>query len=97
MPVPKGFARVSASERKPLSEAKRVADADPAEVLSVTIRVRRRPDGPALLSLDELAKVPLHRRQFASREEFAARYGASPDDLGAVAAFAEAPRPQGHG
>ena len=90
MPVPKGFARVSGSEHKPLSGAKRVADADPTEVLSVTIRVRRRTDGLPLLSLEELAKIPLHRRQFAAREEFAARYGASPDDLGAVAAFAEA-------
>ena len=90
MPVPKGCARVSGSEHKPLSGAKRVADADPTEVLSVTIRVRRRTDGLPLLSLEELAKIPLHRRQFAAREEFAARYGASPDDLGAVAAFAEA-------
>jgi Pro-kumamolisin, activation domain len=89
MTVPKGYVAVAGSERRPARGAKRVADADPAEVFSVTIRVRRRPDGPPIRGLDEWAKIPLNQREFLSREEFAALHGASPEDLDSVRAFAE--------
>jgi kumamolisin len=88
MPVPKGFVRIAGSDRHIARGAKRVADADPGELLTVTIRVRRRPDGPPMPSLDDLAKIPLNRRKFPSREEFAERHGASAQDFAAVAAFA---------
>jgi Pro-kumamolisin, activation domain/Abnormal spindle-like microcephaly-assoc'd, ASPM-SPD-2-Hydin/Subtilase family len=89
MTVPKGYVAVPGSDRRPARGAKRVADADPAEVFSVTIRVRRRPDGPPIRGLDEWAKIPLNQRKFLTREELAAAHGASPDDLAAVVAFAE--------
>jgi len=90
MAVFRGFAPVTGSERQPAAGATRVADADPDESLSVTIRVRRRPDGPPMPSLGDLAKIPLDEREFPSREEFARLYGAADDDLAAVAAFAQA-------
>jgi hypothetical protein len=88
MPVQKGFVAISGSKRKPARGAIRTGDADRKESFSVTIRVRRRPDGPPMPSLDELGKIPLNQRKFLSREEFAARHGASAEDLAAVTAFA---------
>lgn len=90
MPTPHGLVRLVGSERRPLRGAARVADADPAELIAVTIRVRRRANGPPLPSLEELGKIPLNRRRFPSREEFARRHGAAPEDFAAVTAFAEA-------
>jgi hypothetical protein len=92
MAAPKGFVRIEGSERIPARGATRVAAADPAELLTVTIRVRQRPDGPPLPSLDDWAKIPLNRRKYLSREEFATRHGASAEDFAAVRTFAE-----GHG
>jgi subtilase family serine protease len=64
-----------------------VGPADPKEVLSVSIRVRRRPDAPALPDANRLA-APVGARTFLSREDFAARYGAAQEDLDRVAEFA---------
>jgi hypothetical protein len=86
MSTPKGFIVLAGSERSPARGAKRVADADPAESLSVTIRVRRRTDGPPMPTLEDWAKIPLNRRKYLSRQEFAALHGASPEDFAAVAA-----------
>ena len=89
MVAPRGLVAVTGSQRQPVAGGSRVADADPEESLSVTLRVRRRPDGPAMPSLGELAKIPLDEREFPTREEFARLYGAADDDLAAVAAFAQ--------
>ncbi len=89
MQIPQGFVAIVGSERKPARGARRIADADPHEPVSVTIRLRRRPDGPPMPSLEELGKVPLNQRKFPSREEFAAHHGASPHDIEAVVAFAK--------
>lgn len=89
MVVPRGLVTVTGSQRQPVAGANRVADADPEESLFVTLQVRRRPDGPAMPSLGELAKISLDEREFPTREEFARLYGAADDDLGAVAAFAQ--------
>ena len=89
MVAPRGLVAVTGSQRQPVAGASRVADADPEESLSVTLRVRRRPDGPAMPSLGELAKIPLDEREFPTREEFARLYGAADDDFAAVAAYAE--------
>ena len=78
---------LEASERKPALGARKVGPADPKEVLSVSIRVRRRPGAPALPDANQLA-VPVGARTFLSREDFAARYGAAQEDLDHVAEFA---------
>lgn len=85
----RGYVAVAGSERRPARGAKWVADTDPAEMFSATIRVRRQPDGPPIRGLDDWAKIPLNQREFLYCEEFAAALGASPEDLANVAAFAD--------
>lgn len=83
MLVPSDYARLANSARAPARHARRVGDADPNERVSVTIRVRRRGDAPALP-----AQAALEQHAPLSREEFAGRYGADPSDIETVAAFA---------
>jgi kumamolisin len=85
--IPADYQRLEASERKAVRGARIVGPADPKEVLSVSIRVRRRPDAPALPDATQLA-APAGARKFVSREDFAARYGAAQEDLDRVAKFA---------
>jgi hypothetical protein len=86
--IPDGYRRLDKSERHAASGAHRVGPANPAETLTVSIRVRRRPDAPPLPDPAVLAATPLGQRQYLSREDFAARYGADPKDLALVADFA---------
>jgi len=88
MPVPEGFVPLKGSESGQARDARMVGSAELAEALSVTINVRRRPDGPPLPDFDYWAATPLDERTYVSREEFAELYGASPEDLETVAAFA---------
>jgi hypothetical protein len=86
--IPEAYRRLEKSERHAAPSARRVGPANPAETLTVSIRVRRRPDAPPLPDPAVLAATPLGQRQYLSREEFAARYGADPKDLAQVADFA---------
>jgi kumamolisin len=86
--IPAGSRRLEKSERHSAHGARRVGPADPAEILTVSIRVRRRPDAPPLPDPAVLAATLLGQRQYLSREEFAERYGADPKDLAQVADFA---------
>jgi kumamolisin len=77
------------SERVAMPGAKVLAPADPNERLEVTVLVRRRATEDfhgrvAALASGKSAAPPL------SREQFAARYGADPNDVAAVRAFAAA-------
>jgi kumamolisin len=83
--IPKGYQRLEKSERRPRQGARRVGPADPKENLSVTIRVRRRPDAPPLP--DPARSVGQHN--IISHQEFAARYGAAKADIDRVTAFAK--------
>src|SRR5271170_3195803 len=69
-----------------------VGRADPKEVLTVSIRVRQRPDGPPMPDLSTFSATSPKRRTYVSREEFAQSYGAAPTELDQVANFAK-----GHG
>src|ERR1039458_7074296 len=89
MQIPANYHRVEGSERHPAREALLVGPADPNEKLSVTIRVRRRPDGPAVPDMSHWANEPPGRRRFLTREQAAAQYGASQQDLDKVVAFAQ--------
>src|SRR5690348_750639 len=84
MPSPTAIRPIEGSERRPAPGARRVAAADPAARLSVTIRVRRRADAPALPVAPHGDTATGH----VSREDFAERYGASREDLELVASFA---------
>ena len=88
MPIRRGFVRLEGSEVAQAQDAKIVRSAELTEALSVTINVRRRPDGPPLPDLDYWAATPLSERTYVGREEFAGLDGASLEDLDTIAAFA---------
>jgi subtilase family serine protease len=88
--VPADYRPLKGSERTARSGAKRTAAADPREVLTVSVRVRRRPDAPELPDLAFATPVPPRGRPYLTRQEFADRYGASDDDFAKVKAFADA-------
>jgi len=73
--VPAGYHRIAGSERQAMPNARLVGPADPGEIISVSIHVRRRPESPAMPDFSR----PGERRR-VSREEFAALYGAQPSD-----------------
>jgi kumamolisin len=85
--IPPDYRPLEASERKPRPGARRTGAADPDEILTVSIRVRRRSDAPPLPSLSTPQQ---RRRRPLSRKDFAARFGASQDDLARIAGFAAA-------
>jgi len=67
------------NKRAPANGAKRTGPANASKRVSVTISVRRR-DGAT-------QPAPKPDGTFLGREEFAAKYGASPDDLATVVTF----------
>ena len=90
--IPAGYARLEKSERRAVSNATLVGPANADEAMSVSVRIRRRPGAPPLPDMDHWASVPVQNRQYLSRDEFAATYGAHPDELEQVAAFARSAR-----
>jgi Pro-kumamolisin, activation domain len=88
MSIPHGYQPLHGSERHTAVGARRMRAADPQDELSVTIRVRRRPDAPELPDQAYWAAHPPGQRRFIPRDQFAARYGALPAELDQVAAFA---------
>jgi kumamolisin len=91
--VPSGYARLEKSERDLVPNSQLVGPADTNEVISVSVRVRRHPDAPALPDMSDLASTPVSSRQYMSGEEFTNLYGAGPDDLKKVTDFATAAGP----
>ena len=87
--VPENYPRLEGSERKPATGARRVGPADPQEQLSVMIYVRRSPDGPPMPDHEYWARTPPGQRTFVSQDQFAQLYGAAPEDLNNVMAFAQ--------
>src|ERR1700751_6194322 len=79
---------IPGSERRSSPTARRLGPADPTELLTVTITLRRRPDGPPPPDFDHFATVHSAQRQRLSEGEFARQYGASPDDIDKGRAFA---------
>jgi Pro-kumamolisin, activation domain/Repeat of unknown function (DUF346) len=87
--APTGYRRMEKSERRVAPGSRLIGLADPKEALSVTVRVRRRPDAPPLPDPASLGAAPAGKKKYLSREEFAARYGAAQADLDLVAKFAQ--------
>jgi kumamolisin len=87
---PSGYARLEKSEQDLEPNSQLVGPADTNEVISVSVRVRPRPDAPALPEMSDLASTPVSSRQYMSREEFANLYGAAADDLKQITDFAKA-------
>jgi hypothetical protein len=86
--VPVGYRRLEGSERRPTHGAEFLGPADPAEMLSVTVRIRRRRDARPLPDHAHWMATPPLKRKFVSHDEFESKYGAAQEDLDAVARFA---------
>jgi len=86
--IPDGYQTLDGSERRAAPGARLVGPADPAEVLSVTIHLRRKPGAPELPDEQYWADTPPAERHYLSHSDFAGTYGASPDDVARVSAFA---------
>src|SRR6266566_5138071 len=87
MPLPENYVAVPGSDRAILPGARVKGPTDPNERIVVTVRVRNNPSS-SLPSADAIgARLP-NERQYLSREAFDAAYGASPDDLAKIVAFA---------
>src|SRR5581483_2671751 len=86
--IPSHYRALEKSHRLPRAGARVTGPADAKEVFTVSVRVRRRHDAPALPDLSDLAATPRGERQYLSREDFAAHFGAAQEDLDKVSAFA---------
>src|SRR5947209_17150891 len=86
--IPSHYRALDKSHRQPRAGARIVGPADAKELITVTVRVRRRPDAPALPDLSNLAATPHGEKRYLSREDFAAHFGAAQEDLDKVSAFA---------
>ena len=86
---PSDLREIRLSHRAQRKGARRVGAADPAERMTISVRVRRRPGAPPMQDPSVLAETPLAQRSYPSRDAFAETYGASKDDLDKVAAYAE--------
>lgn len=76
------------SERSARRGSRVVGAPDPNELIEVSVLVRPRKPLASLASAKELGASAPRQRQYLSREEFAATYGADPNDLNKIQAFA---------
>lgn len=86
--IPEGYETLNGSERRPSPGTRLIRSADPNESFSVTIVLRRRPDGPPIPASNLLANRKLRPR--LSEDEFSAKYGAAPEDVEKVTQFVKA-------
>jgi len=90
--LPKNYRPLSGSERKPGPRARHIGPAADNDPVKVTVILRRRPDGPPVPDHAFYRATPPARRPRLSAADFAATYGAHPDDIAKVLDFAK-----GHG
>jgi hypothetical protein len=86
--VPDTYERLQGSERPPSRTARRIGPANLAQNISVTVVLRRRPDGPPLPDPEFFLTTPPAQRPRMSADEFAASFGASQEDIEKVTQFA---------
>ena len=53
-------------------------------LVTFTVIIRRRPDGPVLPDLEYWQNTPIHKRSFPSMEEYVTMYGSSAEDMETV-------------
>ena len=85
--VPKGYQKLTGSERPRPSASKTHGPLDPNELVSATLVLRRKPGSPALPGHQHWQNTPLGQRQFLTPRQYADSYGASEADLDAVTSF----------
>jgi kumamolisin len=89
MPISKSQHPVAGSERAALPESQIIGEVSPKEILTITVRVRHpSATGDLRAHAMEISQHALRNRKYLSREEFATRHGADPNDLAKIAAFA---------
>ena len=88
-PLPDGYRPLPGSERRSARGAQRVNAADPDEVLTVSVYVRRPPGAPPLAEQEHWMMTAPGHRQFLTREEMAAVQGAAQADLDTVIQFGQ--------
>jgi kumamolisin len=76
------------SERSARRGSRVVGAPDPNQQIKISVRVRPRQTLENLASTNALTATPPHQRNYMSREQFAADYGANPEDLAQIEAFA---------
>jgi kumamolisin len=74
--IPENYQPLAGSERRRGRYTIPAGLPDSNETVSITLMVRRRPDGPPMPDHDYWARTPLEQRTYLSVEEFAERYGA---------------------
>jgi kumamolisin len=90
MPSRKKYISLPGSVRSPLKDARKIGEADPNEIIDVTILLRGRSGNRPFVS-DEFTKSVLDRK-LPTREEFKHVYGADPGDIARLEAFAREAR-----
>jgi kumamolisin len=80
------YVAIPGTERQPMAGATKSEASDPNESMSVTVVLRRRPPKKNTPPLAEL----VHRGERLTRRQFATRFGAAPEDIKKVEAFAQA-------
>ena len=87
--IPSGYRRLPGSERSAAPDAELIGPTSASDCISVSVVLRRRPDGPAVPDLSSYLSTPPSQRRRLSEGEFAERYGAAEDDIARVREFAE--------
>jgi kumamolisin len=85
--LPADYVALEGSRRRPSPGAVVTGPADPGKSFTVSIVLRRRPDGPPVPDFSYYTSTPRAQRRRLSGEDFAARYGAADDDIAKVVAF----------
>jgi kumamolisin len=88
MTTQKNRVALPGSERFARRGSRVVGAPDPNQQIKISVRVRPRQPLENLASAKELSATPPRQRNYMSREEFAAKYGANPTDLAKIEAFA---------
>jgi kumamolisin len=77
------------SARAALPDAQDTGPAEPNQQIEVSVVLRRGSKPGKRVSAEELGALPLNKRKYLSREEFAKRHGASVTDLKKMRTFAK--------
>ncbi len=76
------------SERSARHGSRVVGAPDPTEQIKISIRIRPRQPLPDPATANQFSATLPNQRHYLSRQDFAANYGASPEDISKVEAFA---------
>jgi len=87
--TPKNYRPLAGSERRPGPRAKHIGPANAKDPVKVTIILRRRPDGPPMPDQAFFRDTPPSQRPRLPEVEFAAKFGADPDDVAKISDFAK--------